>query len=263
MHDKTIIKRRAGIFLLGVGLLMLFTRLGGTVSHSGAVPQDTPIPLTFPTPTETPAPTGSPTRTPTQEGGPQVLVEAIDPDVGANVRSTPEITASNIVGKIMPGNQYVVRGKNFNWYQIEYPEAPNGIAWVYADVVTVIGNVNDIREFEESEIATVDPLVLAIQGTGTAAASTPGGLATLTAQAMITPTGITTADPSTATWIPGQPLPTFTPPGLSLTPPIIQQPVEDSTDTGATLGGVPTLVPILGLTALGVLGLLIALVRRL
>jgi len=144
----------------------------------------------------------------------------------------------------MPGNQYVVRGKNFNWYQIEYPEAPNGIAWVYADVVTVIGNVNDIREFEESEIATVDPLVLAIQGTGTAAASTPGGLATLTAQAMITPTGIT-------------------PPGLALTPPIIQQQTDTTADSGATLGGGPTLVPILGLTALGVLGLLIALVRRL
>lgn len=243
--------------------MLSIIQLGGTVSHSGAMQQDTAIPLALATNTETPAPTGSPTRTPTQEGGPQVLVEAIDPDVGANVRSSPEISATNIVGKIMPGNQYVVRGKRFNWYQIEYPEAPNGIAWVYADVVTVIGNVDDIREFEEGEIATVDPMVLAIQGTGTAVANTPGGLATLTAQAMITPTGVSTADASTSTWVPGQPLPTFTPPGLSLTPPIIPQQVDDSATSGATLGGVPTLVPILGLAALGVLGLLISLIRRL
>ena len=98
------------------------------------------------------------------------------------------------------------------------------------------------------------------QQTADAIANTPGAAATLTAQVLITPTGIFTAAPGEAvTLAPGAVLPTFTYPPYTPTPvafPRTNPPAEEA-------GGLAPLVPILVLGALGLMGLLIALLRRL
>jgi hypothetical protein len=248
------IRRLAAVAAVMVVVGLMIAR-AHTAQGGEAAQQPTPVPLQFPTPTETAGPpTETPTRTPTALGRP--VVEAISADT--NVRAGPDIN-ENRVGQIQPGTQYPVLGKRFNWYQIEYAEAPSGTAWVYADVVTLTGDPGVIPELSLEDIPTVDPGFLGQQQTAEAIANTPGAGATLTAQALITPTGIFTAAPEERTLAPGERLPTFTYPAYTPTPVAFPRtnppPVQG--------GGIPPLVPILALGALGLMGLLVALLRRL
>ena len=240
------------VVILAVGLMITraHSAQGGDVRQ-----QPTAVPLLFPTPTDTAGPpTETPTRTPTALGRP--VVEAISEDT--NVRAGPDINDDR-VGQIQPGTQYPVLGKRFNWYQIEYADAPSGTAWVYSEVVHLTGDPGTIPELSLEDIPTVDPGFLGQQQTAEAIANTPGAAATLTAQVLITPTGIFTAAPEERTLAPGERLPTFTYPPYTPTP--VAFPRTNPPPVQA--GGVPPLVPILALGALGLMGLLVALLRRL
>ena len=176
--------------LIAAGALLLSA--GPRAPHSTARAQDnpTPIQLQFPTPTATAGPpTETPTRTATSAGRP--FVEAIQD--ATNVRAGPDINEDR-VGQIYPGTRYAVLGKRFEWYWIEYPESPIGSAWVHNSVVTLSGDAALIPEVELDQIPTVDRLFIDQQGTAQAVQDTPGALATLTAQALITPTGFFTPE---------------------------------------------------------------------
>jgi SH3-like domain-containing protein len=226
----------------------------GDSQHAAQV-SDTPVQIVLPTATETPGPpTETPTRTPTSEGQP--VVEALNADT--NVRAGPG-TDTAALAKIYPGVTYTVIARRFDWFQIEIPEVSGGIGWVYSGVVELRGDETLIPELEE--VPTVAPEVIAAQETALAVSATPGGAATLTAQAQITPTGVFTSDADgAATLEPGAPLPTFTSPPYTVTPVIIPRSNPPSTQN---TGGVPPIVPILALGALGLMGLLVALLRRL
>jgi hypothetical protein len=243
----------AVVVVMAAGLII--TSAHRAQGRDGEQQQPTAVPLVFPTPTWTAGPpTETPTRTPTALG--RAVVEAISEDT--NVRAGPDINEDR-VGQIQPGTQYPVLGRRFNWYQIEYTDAPSGTAWVYSEVVNLTGDPATIPELSLDDIPTVDPGFLDQQQTAEAIANTPGAAATLTAQALITPTGIFTAAPEDRTLAPGERLPTFTYPAYTPTPVAFPRtnppPVE--------AGGVPPLVPILALGALGLMGLLVALLRRL
>jgi hypothetical protein len=254
--------------LWAVILAVLILAAGVTIARAHSAPSGddsgenarqgppTAVPLQFPTPTATAGPpTETPTRTPTSLG--RAVVEAISPDT--NVRGGPDIN-ENRVGQIQPGTQYPVVGKRFNWYQIEYINSPTGTAWVYFEVVTLTGDPALIPELSLEDIPTVDPAFLAQQQTAEAVANTPGAAATLTAQVLITPTGIFTVVPGEGpTLVPGAPLPTFTYPPYTPTPVAFPR----TNPAPAESGGIPPLVPILALGALGLMGLLVALLRRL
>ena len=233
-------------------------RLAGSPAHAQDAPTPTSVQLQFPTATPTAGPPSpSPTRTATvSQIAPQI--EAITADT--NVRSGPDINESPL-GKIQPGTQYTVIGQRFDWYQIEYPDSPSRTAWVYKDVVTLDGDANLIPQLELEDIPTVDPGFFAQQQTAESVLETPGGAATLTAVAQVTPTGIFTADPEglVATRQPGEPLPTFTF-AATVTPLTIPEagPVNIVDESG-----VPPIIPILALGAVGLLGLLISVLRRL
>jgi hypothetical protein len=194
-------------------------------------------------------PTETPTRTPTL--GSRPLVEAYSE---SNIRAGPDISES-LIGQIFAGTQYQVIGKIGNWYQIEYPNSPSGTAWVYFEVVKVIGDPALIPDLNPADVATVDPAFLAEQETAQAIANTPGAAATLTAQVQITPTGAGEAE---RRW-PGAPLPTFTYPAYTPTP----VPFPRTNPPPPEASGMPPLVPILALGALGLMGLLVAVMRRL
>lgn len=215
-----------------------------------------PIPLQFPTATPTPGPpTETPTRTPTSAGRP--YVEALSNET--NVRAGPDINA-NRLAVIYPGTTYPVIGKRFDWFEIEFPNSPSGTAWVYRGVVRLSGDESLIPELNLEDIPTLDPAFIAQQETLAYISATPGAVTTLTAQAMITPTGVFTAEPGQGpTLVPGAPLPTYTFPPYTPTPVVI----PTTNPPPPSSSGIPPILPILALAALGLMGLLIAFLRRL
>jgi hypothetical protein len=193
------------------------------------------------------------------------LLEARNPDT--NVRAEPDITA-NRLGQIQPGAQYVVRGRRFEWYQIDYPDTPTHIGWVHQSVVNIIGDASLIPEIDPALLPTTDPTLAARQETAIAATQTPGGLLTLTAQVLVTPEGLFTTEPgilgvNVSTLAPGERLPTFTFPPFTDTPISIQelQNVKVTPEDSPT--GFPPIIPVLGLGALGLMGLLVGILKRL
>jgi hypothetical protein len=257
--------RRRWIVLIAVAAT-LFLVIGASLAWANTGTGDpipaiqgqlSPSPIQFDLPTLTPTlgpPTETPTRTPTPAGLPKV--EAISSPT--NIRASPDITSTNKVGEIHPGTQYDVLGQRFEWYYIAVPELASGRAWVHNSVVTLDGDPAAIPQFELEDLPTPDQGLLAAQQTAQAISATPGAGATLTAQALITPTGIFTAAPGEATLAPGQRPPTFTHPPASVTPvpyPRTNPPPES--------GGLAPIVPILALGALGLMGLLVSIMRRL
>ena len=217
--------------------------------------QPTAVPLDFPTATPTPGPpTETPTRTPTPAGLPQV--EAVQNDT--NIRAEPDITG-NDVGDIHPGTKYDVLGQRFEWYYIAVPEIPSGHAWVHNSVVSLDGDPATIPQYELEDLPTADAGLVSVQETALAITQTPGAGATLTAQALITPTGIFTAAPGEEiTLAPGERLPTYTHPAATVTPVPFPR-----TNPPSEAGGLAPIVPILALGALGVMGLMVSIMRRL
>ncbi len=251
-------RRGGAIALLVLGVLggVLLVRQGEVVPRvvrAAQLASPTPVQLPFPTATPTPGPpTATPSRTPTSIGRP--WVEAIGEY--ANVRAEPDINGAR-VGQIRPGTTYPILGQRYQWYWIEYPEIPAGTAWVHESVVKVGGDVTQIVQLEE--LPTVEPALAAAQATELAISATPGMVATMTAQAQITPTGVFTAQPAGAGAVSaGQPLPTFTFPPYTVTPLVIPRQNPPPAESG-----LPPIVPIMALGALGLLGVLVAALRRL
>jgi hypothetical protein len=102
------------------------------------LPIDTPIPTDTPTmppatdtpiPTDTPEPTATPSPIPAETPTPVIPLVTVDVDL--NVRSGPG-TNYNQVGLLAAGTTVVVVGKNEDttWWQIDYPDGPDGLAWI-------------------------------------------------------------------------------------------------------------------------------------
>ncbi|PJF42790.1 MAG: hypothetical protein CUN55_09595 [Phototrophicales bacterium] len=262
-------KRYAAILMSLVSLAICFSVLQwrSVVAQNNQTPtvvaqQSTataaPVLLPSNTPTATELPP-TPTRTPTSQGRP--YIEAKNPD--ANVRSGPG-TEYDRLGVIQPSEPYFVIGKFYKWYQIEYPNAPNGIAWVFEDVVSVFGDVNLIPNLAIEDAPTIDPAIAAQAETLLAATQTPGGLLTLTAEVQFTPQGIFTTTPEpTTTLLPGERLPTFTFPPFTDTPIPVEQLQARRVDIEATNEEpFAPAIPVLGLIGLGTLGLMLGIFRR-
>ena len=217
-------------------------------------------------PSATTTPTDLPptfTRTPTSQG--PALIEAINPD--ANVRSGAGLEFG-ILGKIQPGEQYFVRGKLAEWYQIEYPNSPTRIAWVHQSVVSIVGDANLVPDLSIEDAPTIDPELVARSETQLAATQTPGGFLTLTAQAEANPQGnpglFTLTPEASTTLAQGERLPTFTFPAFTATNIPIDQ-LQRRVDVSTTTSNEPfaPAIPILGLIGLGIIGTLVGIFRRL
>lgn len=244
--------------LLAAGALALRTPDRPAAVALAQAETPTSVQLTFPAPTQPPEAlaSASPTRTATVVANNFIEARAND----TNVRAGPDINDER-VGLIYPGTQYRVIARRFEWYQIEFLESPTGSAWVHNSVVDLTGNAADIPEIDLEQIPTIDPAFIAAQETARFVRETPGALATLTAAVEITPTGVFTTSPDElSTLDPSAIPPTFTEPPYTNTPIVIPHgapaPVEGS-------GGLPPIVPILALAALGLMGLLVGLLRRL
>lgn len=257
-------RRRALALALALALLLAASALALRAPERPAAvtlaqaETPTPVQLIFPEPTQ-PAEivaSASPTRTATVVANNFVEARAND----TNVRAGPDINAER-VGLIYPGTQYRVIARRFEWYQIEFLESPTGSAWVHNSVVDLTGNAADIPEVELEQIPTIDPTFIAAQETARFVRETPGALATLTAAVEITPTGVFTTSPDElSTLDPSAIPPTFTEPAHTNTPIVIPRGAPASVESS---GSLPPIVPILALAAIGLMGLLVGLLRRL
>lgn len=224
--------------------------------------ENTPIQVQINTATVTPTPTVGlqSTNTPEIRANAQLQARVEAGDV--NIRDQPDIEASEIIGTIRAGTQYIVTGRYFRWFQIQYEDAPAGVAWVFEELVEVTGDLTLIPDLSQLPQATLAPID--VEGTETAQVllQTPGAILTLTADTreLVGPVAVgdgTSVDPA----LPRTLLPTFTyPPGVALliTP---TSTIEGQTMVDLT-SAPPPIAPILILGGLGVLGLLIGALRR-
>jgi hypothetical protein len=155
--------------------------------------------------------------------GPIAVVNADQDQI--NVRSGPSVDYP-IVGVLVAGERVAALGRSpgGDWIMIAYAGVPDGVAWVYSFLVTMQGSLPIVEP-----PPTPTPLV------------TPTIDPTLAAQFLIeiVPTR----------------LPTYTPPEPLVIPTYTMPPVTQST------AGIPMGFVIIGLAALGVLGLFISLLR--
>ncbi len=254
-------KRRLVLLVLA-GLLSLsgLIALRQAGQRAEAFQGASPTPLLIQLPTNTPlpgSPTPTPSFTPTSQG--RAMAEALSPDT--NVRSNTTLDEASKVGLISPGTLYPILGQYYEWYEIEFPASADGTAWVHGSVIKITGDEALIPDLTVEEAGTPDPAAVAAGETAQAVTLTPGALDTLTAEAANLATGVFTPDPNQpATLVPGAPLPTFTNPAFTSTPILLIQP--DVAETASGGGGLPRILPILGLGVLGLLGLLISFLRR-
>jgi hypothetical protein len=149
-----------------------------------------------------------------------------------NVRSGP-CTCYDQVGVLLPGQTSAIVGRNpeGTWFEIEYIGGPDGVGWVFKDLVHVVGDINGMATILPPPTPTLPPTTTPLPGT--------------TSQ----PAFISTATPVLNR------LPTFTAPALAPQPTLL--PAQGLTGGGAF----PPAVLIIMLFALGTLGLLLSLLR--
>jgi len=216
----------------------------------------------FPTATQTliGAPTATPTRTPTT-----VPVQARIIGDPTNLRDGPGLDFE-IIAELSPGEVLPIVGRwiGTDWLQVAWEDGPDGVAWVYAPLVIVEGDITTIPAVEPPPAPTQNPTVVAAEATATVLLQTPGAVETATVAALEAqlqaPQGVVTVTPAPGTPGGGN-LPTFTPPPPGADPAEIQ-PVIVPTQA-ADSGGLPPAVLIIGLGVMGGLSLVLAVLRRL
>lgn len=167
-------------------------------------------------------PTGSiPTVTGTPVGAVVVVLESEQGFI--NLRAGPSTVAYEIVGMLVAGQTAPALGrtKGGDWIEVAYPGVPGGVAWVWSDLVEVRGTLPIVESPPTPTphiTATIDP--------------------TLAAQFLVE------APPTR--------LPTFT------APPPFSQPTLPVDAPMATSGRLPLGMVIIGMAAIGMIGLLLS-----
>jgi hypothetical protein len=106
-------------------------------------------------------PTGSiPTVTGTPYG-PYIIVNSDNEQI--NVRAYPDPLAPK-VGVLLAGQKVPAKGKSNGYIEVEYVGIPGGLAWVYANLVTVYGELPLVEPPSTSTplyTSTIDPTLAA------------------------------------------------------------------------------------------------------
>lgn len=232
-----------------------------------AVPTPTPLPLVFPTtePLSTqgsPQPTDIPTFTPTEVGPP--VLQAREGAGDINLRAEPDPSAE-VVGTLQAGEQYEVTGRYFLWYRLRYDPARSRQAYVFGELVEIIGDEGAIPDLTiGTPEPTIDTTELDATETLQALQQTPGFDETQTASVReLAPPGSAGSDTSQAA---GPALPTFTfPPDVAVLIPTREGEIAEPTPTPTVRSsedGTPPIVPIGVMVGLGVLSFLVSVLLR-
>jgi hypothetical protein len=234
------------IAVLAAGLLL---RIEPTAAQDATITA-LPAIIVSRTPTEITEFTPTPSRTPTQD----FTLIRVEAPVQGNVRSSPSLDAQ-ILGVIKPGQFFAVTGRYAKWLRIQYPQSPNGVGWVYEDVVRMTGgDPASIPQIDAGAVPSPNVQTAAAQQTANYLTATPGAPETATVM-QASATGVFTLAVDDTQRQPGVPLPTFTYP-----PPFVEATLPSRSAT-ANRSGLPPIAPIIGLAILGVAGLFISSLR--
>ena len=258
-------KLRLRVAFLSI-LILCVLLLGNLLSYSASA-QVTNTPVSVRITTNTPVPTvplvvtDAPTRTPTPLGP---IVARIKPDfISQNAYTLPELE-SEALGTLKEDTPYVVVARYFRWLRIQYDERRFG--WIFDDYVDLIGDTTAIEEFDPYLEATAE---VVDDGRIIDAPTSVSGVVVVD----VTPAEGDDANTTVQIFA----LPTFTyPPNVDVNAVAVQptrepQVLITSTPVPDTIpelvedvlqNGVPPFVPIVGLGAIGLLGLLLSLLRR-
>lgn len=222
---------------------------------------NTPVPLQFPTqnimltPIEQEEATLFPTFTPTPLGPASLRLREGSGEVNIRAEADP---SAEIVGVIRVGEEYVVLGSYYLWYQIAYEQSRTGTGFVYGELVEIVGERNLIPDL--TVVTTVPDEITQAMATSEAALN----LADIEQEsreidAPLLDLGLPSDDEQVI-------LPTFTyPPDIIALAPT-QAPVEEITEQTPPLinvsGGVAPVVPMIILIGLGFITFLIGLLQR-
>lgn len=241
------------------GLLLVFSALWIAPHIAIAQTDATPLPINIPTRTQ-PPPTAlifTPSRTPTDSGSSVVKVR--DQTVPGNVRASPS-TDAEIIGKIHVGETYPILSKYGKWYEILYGKPDPGTkGWVFEDIVIVESSGGSIPTSAASDVPTANVSTAAAKNLAESITATPGAPGSATAL-QLSATGVVVRNPDGPTLEPvsSGPKPTFTYP-----PPLAEATLAPRSGFVTNQAGLPPIVPIIGLAAVGLFGLLISGLRRL
>lgn len=252
-------------------VLLLYSALSLSAQEQTPVAQAqiSPTPVRAVLVTSTPLPTDlalttiTVTATPTPDG--PVLLEAKTTAGEVNVRAAPDIEAQRI-GSISTGQTYVVLGRYFRWIQLQYDEVQK--AWVFDELVDIIGDSTKIAEVNPFTEPTADTSGLEATQTWEAVALTPGGVLTATAEApvLIIPTRDSAVNPILEN---SGALPTFTLPPFFATQVqsfgILSIPTATPAPEVFRLqsdGSLPPILPIALLGGIGLIGVLLSSLRK-
>jgi len=203
------------------------------------------------------------TRTPTPSS---VMLEAKASAGEVNVRAEPDIESERL-GTIRAGEFYPVLGRYFRWIQFQFSTSPTGSAWVFDELVDIIGDVNAIPDLSQEALPTTDPMVAAATQTQEIVTQTPGGILTSTAESRLLPApGQDNLQANRAETAGNVALPTFTFPPDSVAAAPTEVTVVPTTSPDTPPLNVPTdvppILPIVLLGAGGLLGLAVSSLRR-
>ncbi|MDW8172509.1 MAG: SH3 domain-containing protein [Anaerolineae bacterium] len=214
----------------------------------------TPLRVVIPTATSQPTEffqaTSTPTWTPTPVGPVQLRTRADSGEV--NVRAEPD-PSSQRLGTVKPRQEYVVRGRYYNWLWIDFSESPSGTGWVYDALVEIVG--------DNALISSVDPYAepTAMEASSNTAGTTTLGVegqSTQDERLLILPTNVATESFQRSEGM----LPTFTP--VAVLPEGLSPLVQIAPSQSQPTGGVPPIFPVAALIGSGVLGLVVSAMRR-
>lgn len=265
--------RYSCIVIIGLLMIAFFMLLLAPQTHAQELVTATPAQIRLASPTPMPqvnpasgAGGEQPTfaisgETATPEGA--LLLQLREGVSDANIRSGPEITDENQIGTIREGERYAIVGRYFNWVQFQYEFAEDNRAWVYVDLIDILGDESQIPIIDLNATPTLDPLIAGATQTREGILAQPGGVLTITAQSRIIqlPPGEDGVARSSFDSN-GEARPTFTyPPNVIAGLPTLEvtRDVEISSpvsNRAATNTGIPPLLPIMVLAGLGLLGVL-------
>lgn len=235
-------------------------------SSAQARQSPTPIIVNLVTPTpfnaQQAVATVTPTFTATAKG--PVLLEARESAGNVNIRAEPDPNSERL-GSIEFGTQYPVLRQYFSWYELQYDLSPSGRAWVYGELVEIIGDIAEIQIVDSLEVEpTQAPEDLEATETWIAITSAPGGEQTATASARVLSVP-TVSDISIDTDVSEVTvLPTFTypPDSIALAPTESNIISEQAPNNNTSVPHTPPILPIILLGGFGIIGLLFNSIRK-
>lgn len=234
-------------------------------SHAQVRQSPTPIIVNLITPTPFSAQQAVATVTPTFTATPKgpVLLEARESSGSVNIRAEPDPNSERL-GSIAFGTQYPVLRQYFSWYELQYELSPSGRAWVYGELVEIIGDSTEIQVVDTLEIEpTQAPEDLQATETWIAITSAPGGEQTATASARVLSVPTISDEIADTNVLEITVLPTYTypPDTIALAPTEPGLVNNEVTRNTSTIPQTPPLLPILLLGGFGIIGLLFNSIR--